>query len=362
MKSFVIVALCVALAHACPHSRRAVPDDTNAPLQVQLSRIDNSRVRARVVNTASRGYNLHYKGSVLDKDSPADKFGVHGSATRARFNGVSFRIATSNLSDHDFMPIRAGQTIQRDIDLAELYEVGTTDTYTIRARGAMPYANIGSTELTGHSVPYTSNALTMDIDGDQARSVPYAINLAAKQQKRTALNSNSCPGDRGQLLQSALKNCADLASNAARTAASGADQLFSQHFHTDDPSVRNTVASRLNAVAESCAARSSDGTSASCTDVYGMCSSGLLAYTLPSTNQLVFCDPFYQALPPLSQTCDGQDQATTVLHEETHAPAVFSPPTVDYAYGHSADNLPTQDALMNADSYAMYANALYLGC
>lgn len=44
------------------------------------------------------------------------------------------------------------------------------------------------------------------------------------------------------------------------------------------------------------------------------------------------------------------------MHEETHAPAVFSPPTQDYAYGYSAEGLNTQQATLNADSYAMYAN------
>lgn len=231
---------------------------------------------------------------------------------RARFNGVFYRIATANLSEQDFMPIQAGQTIQKEIDLAELYDVESTDTYTIRATGAMPYADLGSTELSGHSVPYTSNTLTMDIDGDQAKSVPYKVNLASLKQKRTALSSSDCSGDRSQLLQNALHNCAGLASNAAKSAVSGSDRQFAEHFRTDNPSVRNTVASRLDAVAQSCASRSSGRTSAYCSDVYGYCSSGVLAYTLPSTDELIFCDSFYQMLPPLTQSCDGQDQATTV--------------------------------------------------
>jgi len=45
-----------------------------------------------------------------------------------------------------------------------------------------------------------------------------------------------------------------------------------------------------------------------------------LAYTIPSTNEIVNCPLYYSALPALTSTCHAQDQATTTLHEMTHAP------------------------------------------
>lgn len=53
----------------------------------------------------------------------------------------------------------------------------------------------------------------------------------------------------------------------------------------------------------------------------------------------------------------AQDQATTVLHEFTHAPGVYAPGTDDHGYGYAASTaLSASAALNNADSYALYAN------
>jgi deuterolysin len=63
----------------------------------------------------------------------------------------------------------------------------------------------------------------------------------------------------------------------------------------------------------------------------------------------------------LTNTCHNQDQATTVLHEETHAPDVYAPGTLDNAYGYDAAmDLSTDGAVNNADTYALYANGTYL--
>jgi deuterolysin len=46
-----------------------------------------------------------------------------------------------------------------------------------------------------------------------------------------------------------------------------------------------------------------------------------------------------------------------VLHEETHAPDVYAPGTLDNAYGYDAAiDLSTDAAVNNADTYALYAN------
>lgn len=55
----------------------------DTPLKVELTSLgSNSMVKAAVTNTDSRGYNLFYKGSFLDGDSPVDKFEVHGEGKR----------------------------------------------------------------------------------------------------------------------------------------------------------------------------------------------------------------------------------------------------------------------------------------
>ena len=59
-------------------------------------------------------------------------------------------------------------------------------------------------------------------------------------------------------------------------------------------------------------------------------------------------------------TFEGQPDAVALLHEETHAPAVYSPGTQDNGYGYSAaSSLTAARALANADSYALYANGMF---
>ena len=59
----------------------------------------------------------------------------------------------------------------------------------------------------------------------------------------------------------------------------------------------------------------------------------------------------------MTSQCHAQDRATTTLHEETHAPAVYSPGTQDNGYGYAAATaLSSSRAVLNADSYALYAN------
>jgi deuterolysin len=95
------------------------------------------------------------------------------------------------------------------------------------------------------------------------------------------------------------------------------------------------------------------------TDIYGGCESGVLAYTLPSNNYIAYCPLFFNDLPGLTSQCHAQDQATTVLHETTHAPGVYSPGTEDNGYGYSAaTSLSSARAVLNADSYALYANGM----
>ena len=45
----------------------------DSPLEVTLSAVSNSKVKASVTNTGTAGYNLFYKGSFLDTDAPVDK-------------------------------------------------------------------------------------------------------------------------------------------------------------------------------------------------------------------------------------------------------------------------------------------------
>jgi deuterolysin len=263
------------------------------------------------------------------------------------------RIATSSLTEDSFKSIAAGETIEVEIELAELYDLSKSGKYNVLAQGVIEYAENDSTALSGAVLSYSSNQLSIDVDAAKTAKIETALQSLTK---RTAVQSD-CSSTRLTAIRTALSNCNKLATAAATAATSGSASKFQEYFKTTSSTTRSTVAARLRAVASDCASTTGGKTRTYCTDIYGGCESNVLAYTLPSNNYIAYCPLFFNQLPALSGQCHAQDQATTVLHEETHAPAVYSPGTQDNGYGYSAaSSLTAARALANADSYALYAN------
>lgn len=50
----------------------------DTPLEVELTSVGNSKVKAALTNTGAVAYNLMYKGSFLDNTAPVEKFVVSG--------------------------------------------------------------------------------------------------------------------------------------------------------------------------------------------------------------------------------------------------------------------------------------------
>ena len=71
---------------------------------------------------------------------------------------------------------------------------------------------------------------------------------------------------------------------------------------------------------------------------------------------IVNCEIYYTLLMTgLPTVREGQDEATTAVHEFTHLPAVYDPPTSDFRYGNEVLLLESEQALENANNYATYA-------
>lgn len=262
-------------------------------------------------------------------------------------------MATNALTEESFKSIDAGETIEVEIEIAELYDLSKSGKYDVFTQGFIEYAKENSTDLSGSVLQYSSNHLSIDIDSAKTATIEKAVHSIAK---RTTIQSD-CSSTRLTAIRTALSNCNKLATAAATAATSGSASKFQEYFKTTSSSTRSTVAARLKAVASDCASTSSGKTRTYCSDVYDGCESGVLAYTLPAYNYIAYCPLFFNQLPALSGQCHAQDQATTVLHEETHAPAVYSPGTEDNGYGYSAATaLTSARAVANADSYALYAN------
>ncbi|KAH8724075.1 Deuterolysin metalloprotease family-domain-containing protein [Phaeosphaeriaceae sp. PMI808] len=346
MKVFGQLSIAALATYATAASIDVNKRDT--PLSVKLAASGNSEVKVTLTNNGQKTLNLLSKGTFLDENNPVEKVSVYsaGGSTKVPFEGIKLRLLTSGLATEDFVTLKAGETKEITVETAALHSLNEGGNFDVFAKGVLPYAEEASTELSG-TLDYESNKLTLSVDGTQAAAVAKAIT------KRTVVGS-SCTGSKLSTVRTALSNCARFASAAASSASAGTK--LNTYFKSTTSSTKNAVSGRLNAISRDCGGSAST-TSTNCNDPFGGCSSNVLAYTVPSQNFITYCPIFFSQLPAVSSTCHGQDQATTVLHEEAHAPAVFSPGTDDLGYGFAAaTRLSTSQALNNADSFALYAN------
>lgn len=271
-----------------------------------------------------------------------------------KFEGIRRRYRLSGLTSESLTSLAAGESIEDEFDIASTTNLAQGGTVSVQAQGMVPLVSDGA--VSGY-MPFSSNKLSIDVDGAEASKVKLAISHL---DRRTQLTG--CSGSKQSALTQALQNAVSLANKAAEAASSGSASKFQEYFKTTDSSTRQTVAARLQAVAKEASSTSSGATTYHCDDAYGYCDPNVLAYTLPSQNTIANCDIYYSQLPPLASSCHAQDQATTSLHEFTHAPGVYSPGTQDLGYGYqAATSLSANQALNNADSYALYANGKLAG-
>ncbi|KAL5331915.1 hypothetical protein ACEPPN_001455 [Leptodophora sp. 'Broadleaf-Isolate-01'] len=350
---FTSVSVALAILSALGEAAVIENGKRELGLEVTLAPAENmAEVIATVKNVGAQDLNLLTLGTFLDT-APVEKLHVVDEADApVPFTGIFRRMESSSLAPEYFKFLKAGEVFTTTINTSEVHDLQTSGTYTFSAEGAMRFAVGDSTELSGEAVAFKSNTLKMAVDGAAAALVPRAIGMTLD--KRTVLQSG-CSSAQSTSTRNGLTNCAALARAAASAATSGSASKFSEYFKTTATATRSTVAARFSAVARECGSTTSGPTDYYCTDVYGK---------FPTfANVIVNCPIYYSALPALTTTCHRQDQATTTLHEMTHAPGVYSPGTQDNGYGYAAATaLTSARAVANADSYALYANAIYVGC
>ncbi|KAJ5488540.1 Penicillolysin [Penicillium diatomitis] len=306
-------------------------------LDVTLSHVSDTRIKAVVKNTGKEDITFVHLNFFRDS-APVKKVAVYKDNQEVTFEGILRRFKTHDLTSESLTTLAAGQTLEDEFDIASTADLGS-----------VPLVHEGT--VSGY-IPYNSNELKIEVDGGKAAQVEKAVKTLSKRTRETCSNSS-----RRSALNRALSNAAQLATAAANAAQSGSASKFQEYFKTTSSSVRSTVAARLRAVAREASSASSGATTYYCTDTLGYCETNVLAYTLPSQNIVANCDIYYSYLPALANTCHAQDQATTTLHEFTHAPGVYSPGTQDNGYGYAAaTSLSSSGAVNNADSYALYAN------
>jgi deuterolysin len=323
-------------------------DKRDSPLDVSLELTGNTEVKATIKNTGSEDLKLFKTGTFLD-DTHVEKVEVFKSGEQVAFEGIRLRVSTDNLDESAFQILKAGEIIETAFDIAVAHDMSAGGDFDILTEGAFAYAELDSTAIAG-AVPFTSNKVAAAVNGAQAGKVRRDwIDLA----KRTIVQSD-CTGTRGTATRTALTNCASLARTAASAAVNNAAKL-NEYFKSSSSSTASSVQTVFNRIATQCGSQTSGDSRYYCTDILGACSGGVLAYTSPSTSQMVNCPLFFSGLSAQSRTCHAQDQQTTILHEMTHLRQVKG--TSDYGgYGYNfVRSLTAAQNLNHADTYTLFA-------
>ncbi|WEW59534.1 family M35 Zn2+-metallopeptidase [Emydomyces testavorans] len=331
----------------------------NAALDVQLSSAGNSMVKAVITNKGNEQL------SFLKFDTPFDagmtrKVDVTKHDSAVAFTGIFSYYDINNLPQEAFAVLAPGASLESKFDIAETHDLSEGGSFKVVSEGSLMMAKGTKVEGVAH---FRSNELTMDVDGAEAAKVHANVmsaNVDAIVEKRSRIDQRTCQGRNAQIVQAGLQVCVGYARAAAQAASSG-HQKVQEFFKTNSPQTRQNIAARFQAIAQECSSSNGGHSPIFCQDVYNHCQPGLIAYTLFSNSHVAMC-PGYFNLPAKVNQGYGPDHGYVIVHELTHAPAVFSPYTTDVAYGYQQSvRLSAQQAFGNADSYSLFAAGVARG-
>ncbi|KAI1441902.1 Deuterolysin metalloprotease family-domain-containing protein [Annulohypoxylon stygium] len=319
---------------------------------------------ATVTNVGPTDLNLLKIGTLLDESLPVQKvLAVDELGNEAKFKGIHASIRYDALKAEHFHTLRASESVSTNISAASIHDFAKSGTYTFTASGLMPVAATGSTKLSGPALSFQSNNVSLYVGAEAAAAVPKILSFNPLE-ARTRVQ-DGCNATQLAASTAALEHCVTLALAAAADAKDPSSTRFIEYFKTNSSETRQIVADRLTAVSKECSTTNSGISLYYCYDTYSLCEidGPLNAYTKWDVDAVVMCPIFYDTLPPLPQACHHQDQATTTIHEMTHCEDVYSPHTNDYTYGYNESTAQTPErALLNADNYSLFANAVYMKC
>ncbi|KAF5026948.1 hypothetical protein F66182_978 [Fusarium sp. NRRL 66182] len=326
----------------------------SSDLTVSLAPVSgkSTEVKATITNNGASDLSLLKIGTILDSRPVKKLILLNENGDKVPFMGIQLSLYYQGLQAKHYENLSAGSSISRTIDLSTMYDL-KPGTYSVYAEGSFPSVSGESKKST--SISFKSRMVSIKVGKASSAEVQQ------KASKRTIVDEERCTPEQLKATTASVQNCEKLARAAAADASDVHSARFVEYFNSNETQAREHVTGRLLAVAEECSTTDSGNTRALCYDNDGYCEfdGPLVAYTIWVSGRVIFCPLFYDTQPPLPVKCHQQDQATTALHEMTHARAVFEQEvsTVDYAYGYeNSTALDALSCLYNADSYALYAN------
>ncbi|KAF8626732.1 hypothetical protein AX17_006498 [Amanita inopinata Kibby_2008] len=351
--SFVSLAL-AGIALASPVKFDGLAVEITGPQSVNS--VKDLKFTATVKNAGSEAVKLLNYATILDNKLPTRSFSIMKDGSEIGFKGVKMSVSLGELDDSSFTTLKSGQSVHLTHEVASLFDFKSAGagTYTVQPHASFVAMGVNDDPATAtfQRVVANANTLTVKVAGDLANRELHrekrAVDICGSPSEASFIDASYNEG----------QNLASVASNYVNTYF-GTDSLYQAYFNNGDP---NTVISVLDNVAfENSGSRTLD-----CSDPYGACSPGVIAYTVISTTDIYYCGIFFNEVPT-SSLCTGTTvnsrsvRGGTTLHELTHATSGTS----DVTYGCANDQaLSTSNALQNADSYNCFATQVYqnLGC
>ncbi|KAF8076860.1 Metalloprotease [Lyophyllum atratum] len=317
-----------------------------------VSSIDSLKFKATVKNTGAEAVKILKYATILDDRLPTRSFTIMKDGAAVPFTGVKLSVSLTDLDDTSFTVIPAGETITVDHDIASLFDFASVGAGTFSFQPITNFKVMAAAEEfkgveSFSKVQVNANTMTVKVTKDIAkRELPQlnkrAVDICTTASKKSFIDASYSEGK-------------SLASGGVSYINSnGANSLYTAYWGA-------TSTSRVTSVLSAVANENSSSRTLSCVDSYGVCSGGVIAYTVTSTTNIYYCSIFFNEVPSTS-LCSGTTVASrnvrggTTLHELTHAVAG----TDDVTYGCAADQaLSDSQAVINADNYNCFTTQVY---
>ncbi|KAH9936816.1 Metalloprotease [Epithele typhae] len=343
------LALSAALSLAGP-AKRAPALEVSLSAPANVASIDEIKITAAVTNTGSEDVKVLKYGTVLDGALATRSFKVSKGGVEADFIGIKLQIDMSLAGDSAFVVIPAGETILVEHDVAPLFDFEALGAGSFEFEPLTTFQVVDE-DARPNAYKVSVKTLKVNVKSDVQKRELRAID------KRAVVSCSS--SSMASFISASYTEGKSLASIASSYIASnGANSLFRSYFGSSSTS---SVRSVLNAVAN----ENSSSRTLNCSDPYGVCGSGVIAYTLISGSRpIYYCSIFYNEVAT-SRLCSGTTVASrnvrggTTLHELTHAASNTGDVGYGCAYDMSLAASSPSSALSNADNYNCFATQVY---
>ncbi|KAG8410596.1 hypothetical protein J3459_017072 [Metarhizium acridum] len=341
MRLLAIIAP-LALAAALP----AVPEDWPERLNVRAELDTRTKINITIENKSPKAFNILKAGSVLD-DNPLESMRVSLKPDCRVVIDSFYRTHSDPRNESEFQFMPAGGSITTTIDLLDVRNASGfcgNKTTPFEIDATFRTAEAGSTKLV-HSIPYKlDNAL---IYPEFLPPLPEAFEERVYK----------CPPDYLSVLKEGILGCASLATAARKAALTGSAELMEGYFKDSSQETRNSVADTFAKVATLCSLNN-PRFYITCTP--NRCRRPVFASIFSASDpaNLIFCKRGYFQ-PMFPDFNEISSIIHTVIHEFTHLKWIKG--TQDLEYGLSeATILGKDESIMNADTYALFSDAVYL--